>query len=241
MFPAFSLSEVHFVYFTMRRMTLLHFSLQSKWMHFDSYPLSRNDHFICYFSCTFRFTMASNEHNNDPITSQPTSKSASRKVSINSDKGLDNPAYEHTAGRKISQNSLHGEGVPFRKRSILHNAPLNPPYSIDEVPISNVPVPIRRRGVCHNNPLYPHPDVTHGTVNDASLVQATYTDVTDPLNPLDLPDNSNTVATEQSTEPTSGRRKSILHNGPTDPPYFADDAVSIVSVQSGKMSHVKRK
>lgn len=66
--------------------------------------------------------MASNDHH-EPVTSQPTSKSTSRKVSINSDKGLDNPAYEHTPSRrKISQNSDHGEASRVRKKSILSNS-----------------------------------------------------------------------------------------------------------------------
>lgn len=76
--------------------------------------------------------MASNDHN-EAVTSQPTSRNVSRKVSINSDKGHENAAYEHTTGRKISQNSLHGEGVFIRRKSILHNAPIHPPYVVDDV------------------------------------------------------------------------------------------------------------
>lgn len=83
--------------------------------------------------------MSNTDQNNEPIviqpaiTSSPTSPSVSqnvsRKVSINSDKGLDNPAYEHhyhhasTPRRKISTNtSDHSEIGPVRRKSILHNA-----------------------------------------------------------------------------------------------------------------------
>lgn len=66
------------------------------------------------------------EHNNEPIVLQPTSqshsKNPSRKVSINSDKGHDNPGFEHGPRRKISANSDHSEAGPVRRKSILVNA-----------------------------------------------------------------------------------------------------------------------
>ncbi|XP_063699645.1 sodium/hydrogen exchanger 9B2 [Culicoides brevitarsis] len=83
--------------------------------------------------------MSSSDQNNEPIVIQPAvtstttpsvSQNVSRKVSINSDKGLDNPAYEHHAyhhssspRRKVSSNnSEHSEIGPVRRKSILHNA-----------------------------------------------------------------------------------------------------------------------
>lgn len=81
--------------------------------------------------------MSNSDQNNEPIVIQPAitsattpsvSQNVSRKVSINSDKGLDNPAYEHhshhaTPRRKISSNnSEHSEVGPVRRKSILHNA-----------------------------------------------------------------------------------------------------------------------
>lgn len=79
--------------------------------------------------------MMSSTDQNEPIVSQPTSQpvsqQASRKVSINSDKGLDNPAFEHhhhhhhsSPRRKISSTlseNSHTEIGPARKKSILHN------------------------------------------------------------------------------------------------------------------------
>lgn len=85
--------------------------------------------------------MSNSDQNNEPIVIQPAitsttspsvSQNVSRKVSINSDKGLDNPAYEHhyhhpsTPRRKISgNNSEHSEVGPVRRKSILHNVEHN--------------------------------------------------------------------------------------------------------------------
>lgn len=85
--------------------------------------------------------MSNSDQNNEPIVIQPAitsttspsvSQNVSRKVSINSDKGLDNPAYEHhhhhpsTPRRKISSNnSEHSEVGPVRRKSILHNVEHN--------------------------------------------------------------------------------------------------------------------
>lgn len=85
--------------------------------------------------------MSNSDQNNEPIVIQPAitstqpittpsvSQNVSRKVSINSDKGLENPAYEphyhhaSTPRRKVSSNnSEHSEVGPVRRKSILHNA-----------------------------------------------------------------------------------------------------------------------
>lgn len=57
-------------------------------------------------------------------TTQPSSVSPSRKVSINVNEsyhGHDNPAFE-SRSRKVSAASDHAEIGPVRKKSILHNA-----------------------------------------------------------------------------------------------------------------------
>lgn len=78
------------------------------------------------------------EHTGDPIMLQPTSRSTntSRKVSINSDKGLDNPAFEHNPRRKISANSDHSEVGAVRRKSILinsHNHQQHPQQQHDNI------------------------------------------------------------------------------------------------------------
>lgn len=75
------------------------------------------------------------EHSNEPIMLQPTSKSTntSRKVSINSDKGLDNPGFEPNPRRKISANSEHSEIGPVRRKSILINSHVHPQQQHDNI------------------------------------------------------------------------------------------------------------
>lgn len=58
-----------------------------------------------------------------PVTSEP-----KRRVSIASDPvavGHDNLAFEPNPRRKISQASDHSEVGPVRRKSILHNSPLD--------------------------------------------------------------------------------------------------------------------
>lgn len=72
----------------------------------------------------------------------PSSVSPSRKVSINvvhetpqSQHGYDNPAFEQSRSRKVSQTSEHAEIGPVRKKSILHNS--HNAYSSDNNTLSD--------------------------------------------------------------------------------------------------------
>lgn len=58
------------------------------------------------------------------VSSNPTPTSSSRKVSIITDQGHDNPLFE-SRSRKVSANSEHADIGPVRKKSILHNAQNN--------------------------------------------------------------------------------------------------------------------